>query len=208
MLLFSRTITLTGGIRQTMPIVSDIAAYVNEHTSLAVAVRTVLFGAPLGTLAFTTRVESHEELFEATSGLNTDDAFQDLVERVSPFLAGPPHDQLREIIHGAQAESAVGQVAQLVTATAAAGKLGAAMAFGVEITDHVSSATKSSIAFCRNLYGPFGGVSWISTVADMAAADAAGAALAADASYLEAVDKAGDIFEPGSGLVSLSQRII
>ena len=116
---------------------------------------------------------------------------------------------MREIIHGAQAESAVGQVAQLVTATAAAGKLGAAMAFGVEITDHVSSATKSSsITFCRNLYGPFGGVSWISTVADMAAADAAGAALAADASYLEAVDKAGDIFEPGSGLVSLSQRII
>jgi hypothetical protein len=191
-----------------MPIVSDLAAYVNEHTSLDFAVRTVLFGAPLGTMAFTTRVESHAELFEATAGLNTDNAFQDLVERVSPFLAGPPQDQLREVIHGAPAQSSVGQVSQVVTATVAAGKIAAAMAYGVGITDHVTSTTKASIAFCRNLYGPFGGVSWISAVADMAAADAAAASLAADASYVEALDKAGDLFEPGSATVALSQRII
>jgi len=208
MLLFSRRITLVGGPRKTVPIVSDLAAYVNAHTSLDWSVRTVLFGAPLGTLAFTAPVESHAALAEATAGLNTDNAFQDLIEKVSPLLAGPPQDQLREVIHGAPPESSVGQVAQLVTATVAGGKFAAAMAWGIEVTDHVASTTKAPIAFCRNLYGPFGQVSWISTVADMAGADAASAALAADASYLATLDKAGDLFEPGSASTTLSQRII
>ena len=208
MLLFSRTVTLTGGPRKAAPIVAELAAYVNAHTSLDMSVRTVLFGAPLGTVAFTARVESHAALAEATAGLNTDNAFLDLVEKVSPLLAGPPQDHLREVVHGAPAESAVGQVAQIVTANVAGGKLAAAMAFGVGITDHVTATTKAPIAFCRNLYGPFGQVSWISMVPDMAGVDAAAAALAADASYVEAVDKAGDIFEPGSSSVTLSQRII
>ena len=208
MLLFSRTVTLTGGPRKTMPIVADLAAYVNEHTSLDWAVRTVLFGAPLGTFAFTSRVESHAELFDATAGLNSDNAFADLVEKVSPFLAGPPQDQLREVVHGTATSSEVGQVAQVVTATVAGGKFAAALAYGVEITDHVSSTTKTSIVFCRNLYGPFGGVSWLSAAANMAGADAAGAALAADGSYIEALDRAGDLFEPGSAHSALSMRII
>jgi hypothetical protein len=191
-----------------MPIVSDLATYVNAHTDLDWSVRTVLFGAPLGTLAFTARVESHAALAKATAGLNTDDAFLDLIEKVSPFLAGPPQDQLREVIHGAPSESSIGQVAQLVTATVAGGKFATAMAWGVEIADHVTSTTKAPIAFCRNLYGPFGQLSWISTVSDMAGADTAAAALAADGSYLEALDKAGDLFEPGSASTTLSQRII
>jgi hypothetical protein len=167
-----------------------------------------MFGAPLGTLSFTAPVESHAALAEATAGLNDDNAFLDLVEKLSPFIVAPPQDQLREVVHGAPAASAVGQVAQRVTATAAYGKQAAAMAWGIEIADHFASTTKASVAFCRDLYGPFGQLTWISVVADMAGADDAGAALAADASYVEALDKAGDLFIPGSATILLSQRVL
>jgi hypothetical protein len=209
MLLFSRTLTLTGGPRKTTPIVAELTARVRAQTGLDWAVRNVLFGAPLGTLAFTTRAESHAALAEAAAGLTTDEAFLDLVEKLSPFLAAPPQDQVREVIHGeGPGQSAVGHMAQLVTATVAGGKFAAAMAWGVEIADHVASTTKAPIMFCRNLYGPFGQLSWISTFADSKGVDAASAALAADASYLGALDKAGDLFEPGSATTTLSQRVM
>jgi hypothetical protein len=93
------------------------------------------------------------------------------------------------------------------TAQIATGKYADAFAWGVEVAQHVESVTGTPVGFMQELFGPFGGVTWISAHADAAAADAAAAAMSGDEGYMKLLGDIGGLFVETSGHSSMATRI-
>jgi hypothetical protein len=164
----------------------------------------------VGTLAYTTLLQSLAELDAADSCLLADEEYLSLVAEFQPFVAGPPVDRALEVLHNAGGEyrrADVGAVANVVMAQVANARFGAAIKWSVEMADLVADITGHPGMFGRELAGDFGTVVWIATMPDMASLDTANEALAKDPRYLAKLDEMGDIFLPGSGATSIRRRI-
>lgn len=210
MYLFSRVLTLSASPRQAMPWLAEVTSYVNEHTDLDATLWGANFGYPVGTVGWSTVVESRAQLAAATAGLQADDAYWDIVENATDMIEGPAEDALRMIVHGGPGEEgpAVGAVAAVTTATAAGGKMGAAMEWGVMMAELGTSVGGSPVTFLADSYGTFGQVTWVATFDDMVAVDAATGAMMADDEYRKRLDEAGDVFLPASGHRGLMTRLL
>jgi hypothetical protein len=209
MLLFSRQLTLMGSPRQTMPWAMEITAYVNDHTPLEVSLWASSFGNPVGTVGWTTLLESQEQLADATASLGADSGYLDLVEKAADMITAPAQDQLGEIVHGSPTGRApVGAVAQLTVASAIVDQMAPALGFAVEIAEHVGGVVGAPVMVLTSMFGTMGGIAWIGVQPDMASADAARAKMLADSSYLDLLTKSKGLFIPGSGYVSQSVRVV
>ena len=82
-----------------------------------------------------------------------------------------------------------------------------AVAWSVEVAQHVEKVTGTPVAFLTDVYGTMGGVAWISVAENAAAADEGRAKLAADPGYLAMITATKDIFIPGSGRVGRLTRL-
>ena len=117
-------------------------------------------------------------------------------------------DSLGEPIHGELGDPPpVGSVVLVNTAEIAPGKYADAFAWGVGVAQHVESVTGTPVGFMRDLFGPFGQVTWISGHADAAAADAANAAMNGDEGYTKMLGDIGGMFVENSGHASMATRI-
>jgi hypothetical protein len=184
-----------------------MTAYVNAHSDLNVSLWATQFGNPVGTVAWTAQVDSHAALAAATAGLIGDDGYHDLLEKAADLVNAPAQDAFRLVVHGELGSPPIGSVAGLITAVVAGGKQADAMAWGVETSKHVTAVTGSPVAFCSDVYGTFGQVTWIAIYPDLPMLDKAQEVLGSDADYAKRLAKAGDLFEPGSGSTRLSTRI-
>jgi hypothetical protein len=209
MYLFSRLLELRGDFRKTMGWVAEITEYVNTHSQLGATCWMAQYGYPVGTVGWSAVVESQADLAARTASIAADDGYWSIVEKGAEWTVGAPHDLLREMLHGAPPEAppAIGAISTIVTATAANGKLADAMAWGVSISEHYTKVTGVPVAFFADAYGNMGQVTWIGISPDWASVDAARAAIASDAAYLESVDRAGNLFLPGSSRTGLLTRI-
>jgi len=201
---FSRVGTLSGGIVGPLDWAARITARVNEVGDLETSLWQGNFGYPLGTVAWTTIVESRAALAEQFGKLGADQGFLDLIDEGQAFVGSvPAEDSLRSIVHltrePEEGGAPLGAVAEVITASPGEGKLRAAMAWGVEIAEKVTALTDTGVAFCADDYGIFGQVTWFIIHADAAACDAANATLNADDGYVGMVDQAGadGLFLPG-----------
>ena len=68
------------------------------------------------------------------------------------------------------------------------------MPSGSDSGSAADAATGASTLFMRNVTGPYGGVAWFTGSADAAAMQAQQAGLAADAGFLDVVDKVGGVY--------------
>jgi hypothetical protein len=209
--LFSRVGVVTGGPVETLEWAVNITARVNQAMDIEVSLWQGQFGNPLGTVAWSALVESRAQLAEETLKLAADQGYLDLVGQGQAFAGAIPfEDSLRTMVH-MTAEPAepppLGAWAEITTAVPMAGKIAAAMAWGVEISDYHAAVTGSPVMFLADDYGTFGQVGWIAVHADAAAADAAAAAVMADADYAAKVDGAGDLFVPGQSNRSSTVRL-
>ena len=210
MYIFSRNVVVTGDPRKSRPLAMAMAELVSRKTQLQVSVWTTRFGAPVGTLSYTTLLQSLAELDATDSRLSADDEYLSLVAEFQPFVAGPPVDRAVEVLHNAGGEyrrADVGGVAHLVTAKVANARFGAAVKWSVEMADLVAEITGHPGMFGRDVAGDFGSVAWIATMPDVATFDTANEALAKDPRYLAKLDDMGDIFLPGSGAISILRRV-
>lgn len=209
MLLFSRVVTPTGSPRKVMPWVVDITAYVNANSPLEVTCWAGTFGYPIGTVAWSTFVDSQATLAAATSGLLSQDGYFDRLDAAAEFVTTPGQDLLREVVYGSPADPPpVGAVAQITTATALVDRLADAVGWAVEIAQHLEGVIGSPIGVLTDVYGTIGSISWIGVVPDAAASDASRAKVAADTSYLGRLVATKDLFIPGSGHVGQVTRIV
>lgn len=209
MLLFSRVVTPTGSPRKVMPWVVDITAYVNANSPLEVTCWAGTFGYPIGTVAWSTFVDSQATLAAATSALLSQDGYFDRLDAAAEFVTTPGQDLLREVVYGSPADPPpVGAVAQITTATALVDRLADAVGWAVEIAQHLEGVIGSPIGVLTDVYGTIGSISWIGVVPDAAASDASRAKIAADTSYLGRLVATKDLFIPGSGHVGQVTRIV
>ena len=208
MLMFSRLVTLTGSPRAAMPWAVGITEYVNAHGALPVTCWSGTFGYPIGTVAWSTMVESQAALAAATGALLGDAGYLDLIEAAADLVTTPGSDSLREVIYGTPGEPpAIGAVATVTTATAVVDRMAEAVGWAVEIGQHVESVIGTPVAVLADVFGTMGGITWIGSAPDFAAGDAARAKLNADADYLKHLAGSKDLFIPGSGHLSQATRI-
>ena len=209
MQLFSRRVHMVGAPPAEMiAYATDMRAYVTGKVGRDVALWATTFGAPVGTMSYTVRVEGVADLQATMSTLMGDEEYQAKIAKGLQMSGGPAVDSLMQPIHGELgAAPPVGSMAGVTTAVIANGAYAEALAWGVDIAMHVESVTGMSTLFLAGQYGPFGGVGWISPAADAAAVDAANAALNADAAYMEKLRAVGDLFMEGSGQQALLTRI-
>jgi hypothetical protein len=188
---------------------AEMNAYVSKKSGRPLALWSLGFGQPVGTVVWTTAVDSHADLQVAFGGLREDDGYYALLERGAGFITGPMVDTLREFVHGEPTPGGrpVGSVAVLTTATMTVERGSDAVAWSVELASYVTSVTGESTTFLVDAYGTFGQVTWLSGSADMAAADAASDKVRADPGYLKRIAASGGLFIPGSGHRSLATRM-
>ena len=123
------------------------------------------------------------------------------------LFSGPAEDVITQFVGMAGTGTNVGKYAALVTAQCAPGKIAKAMAWGIDIMNHVHKLTGLNTAMVRGLYGPWATVGWITLADSLEQVDAGEAATSGDASYIESVDGAGDLFSEGSASNRLIRRL-
>jgi hypothetical protein len=208
MLLFSRVATLVGNPRKTIPWAIGMNEYVNAHSDFDMALWMSTFGHPLGTVGWSTVVESEVALAAGGDKLLANDEYFDLLDTGAEFLGQPGQDLLRELIDGAPSgPPPVGAVATITTAAAVFDRLVDAIGWGVDVGRYVAELSGTPISVLRSVYGQMGELTWIGVQPDIAAAEAVRTKLGADAGYIGRMVATKDLFLPGSGQVAQWERI-
>ena len=210
MIIFQRVITFDGPPEEVAPWALEITEAVNERTHLNVSLWQGLFGGPVGTLAWSTRVDNLTALEAANDALLGDAAYLSLLSKARDWMTTPAQDSLLRMIHtagGTYVRPDVGAYAEGITAIPAEGKLAKATAFGVETSDLHSALTHSSVLFCTSEYGAFGEMRWMAMYDSAAAVDHAAEAIAKDPDYGKKLDVAGELFVEGLARRALARRI-
>jgi hypothetical protein len=206
--LFTRQATLARDqIQDGIAYAVDIAAYVSEKTGLEVNAWTTVYGGPLGSVSWSSRVDSQAAMGAATDALVADAGFQERVAANVHRFDGPLEDSIGEFVALTGEPGPVRQYAGIVTAQCAAGKIADAMAWGVDIMQLSAKLTGTDHALVRPLYGPFATLVWIALFDTLEEADLLETARASDPTYLERLDQGGDLFVPGSATQRLIRRL-
>ena len=205
--LFTRQATLARDqIQDGLAYAADVAQYVGKKTGLEVNAWAALYGAPLGTVSWSARVDSQAAMGAASATLLGDAGYQERLAANLHRFDGAAEDAIGEFVAFA-GEGAPRSYVSIVTAQCALGKIADAMAWGVDIMQHAAKLTGADSSLVRGLYGPFGTLVWIATYDSLADVDKAGVALSSDTTYLERLDQGGDFFVPGTGTQRLIQRL-
>lgn len=185
----------------------DVAAQVRSITGVEVRTWSVLYGAPLNTITWSCRTESHAEMGAMGEKLQADPGYAARGPEAAELFDGAPTDALIQVLGMVGDGGHDGRYASVVSAQCAGGQIAAAVQWGADIFEHVGSVTGRDGLFGRGVYGPWATLGWISLAGSLDEVDAAGEAVGADAGYLAKIDAAGDLFVPGSAQSVLSQRL-
>jgi hypothetical protein len=209
MYLFTRSVMLAGPPAASTAHAIELCHHASRTMGRDIALWSAGFGAPLGAMVYAMRVEGLADLEAAAAPLVADAGYHERLAAGQQFHGGPAQDSLAQPLFGELGDESppVGSVATVTTATMAAGHYGRAVAWSIDIAQHVSAVSGVPTMFLADSFGAFGNVAWIAVTSDMAAADAAGAAVNGDATYLSKLDEAGDLFLPGSGNRVLMTRV-
>ena len=206
MYIFSRTaVAAPGKAPAAMAFAVEVAGKVASLTGIPLSVYTGTFGIPLGTIIWSSRVDSHVQLAEIQAKTLGDAGYMAMVEKATDLFQPGVTDGLTEIVSTSMA--APSAVVSATMATIANGKVAEAMELGVAIQAAVAKATGLGTAFCADAYGAYGGVRWLIGAASMAEVDAGRAAMNADPTFQSLVAKAGDCYLAGSGQIGLITKI-
>ena len=207
MYIFSRTATIKPEhLEEGMGFAVDIAARVTSVTGKPLAVYNMAFGAPLGTVMWSTRYESQAEAADIGAKLAVDPGYMDAVRAHIGLFSAAPVDALVNVV-SSTLEAQPRTIYAITQATIANGKLAAAMAFGVKAQEFVAKATGLPTAFTSSVYGAFGGVGWLTGGSSMADMDTLQTMESTNEKFLALLEEAGDLFVEGSGSNALIQRI-
>jgi hypothetical protein len=186
----------------------DMSQYAAATTGLEVIPWATVYGGPVGTVSYSARVDSQGAMGAAMATLVSDAGYQQRVtDSVGHLFTGPVEDAIGEFVSFAGPGGNAGNFAMVVTAQCAPGRIAEAMAWGVDILSHHSKITGLDGALVRSLYGPWATLAWVQLADSWEDVDAAVASLAADATYLERIDDAGQLFLAGSASQSLARRL-
>lgn len=187
---------------------SEIRAAASDAMGTEIGLWAAGFGAPVGAMAFTARVEGIADLAAKAAPLADNATYQDLLTKGAEMVAGPPSDSLATPLHGDLGDPPpVGSYAVVTNATIANGKYAEAVGWGIDVAQHVTTLTGMPVGMLMQEYGQFGVLTWIGISADAEGVDKSVQAMNGDSDYISKLSAAGDLFVPGSGTRSLATRI-
>lgn len=208
MRLFTRTVLTSGPPAEVLAFSTDMRAFVSDTLGIDIGLWTVSFGAPLGTLVYSARVEGVGHLATINETLMSNPAYHEKLAAGAAFSAGAAEDAVMTPLHGGVGDPPpVGSVVVATRAVVAGGKYAEAVAWGIDVAVHGEQVTGFPVGFYMSDFGVFGSVGWLSAAPDAAAAEAAGDKLNADPAYIEKLGSVGDLFVPASGMRTMATRV-
>jgi hypothetical protein len=207
MYLFTRsTISALGRQFDAFPAAIAMAERVSGIIGQDVNVFTNRFGGPLGTVTWSMRVDSMDQVQANNDKLMADAGYVAAVEGMNGLFMAPAEDGLSRFV-SAPLEAATSRFYGITRASMTDGQFGNAMAFGVQILDYITKATNNQGAFVKASYGGFADVAWIQGFDSTADVDAFDDFQMSDTGYHKLVDEAAGLFAPNSGHTSLVEKI-
>jgi hypothetical protein len=197
-----------GSIRDAMSFVGTVTEKVNQTTGLEVHAWMSSMSPDLGVVAWATFVEHLEQLEQANDKLAVDEGYIDLIEKNAHLYAGPLADNLRTVVHGGPQEgAALPSYVSVANAVAANGKLGQAIADGIEIATMSTEITGIQTSFLVAATGAYGGCSWNSGYESIGALEESEAKLNDSAEWIALIDRIGSSYAQGASQ-ALYRRIV
>ncbi len=207
MYIFSRSrLARPGRIIDAMASSVEVAEKVTQITGIDIFVWATRFGAPVGTISWSCRLETQAELHEATEKLAVDATYVEMAMSMDDQYEGAAEDVLMRVVAGTPAETPA-KYYIATTATMANGQMRDAIAWGVGMQEFVSDALDAPGLFGTTAYGGFADVGWLLGHETMADVDAAATWESTNEEYHERLDDAADLFVAGSGHQRLLERL-
>lgn len=207
MYIFSRTATIKPEhLDEGIAFAVEIAAHVTTVTGKAVNVFNLTFGAPMGTVMWSSRHESQAEAADISAKLLVDPGYMASVKAHVHLLVSSPTDALVNVV-SSTLEAQPRSIYEITRSTIANGKFAKAMAFGVKAQEFVAKATGLPTAFTSSVYGAYGEVGWLVGGSSMADIDLLREVESGDPAFLALLEEAGDLFVEGSGTNSLIEKL-
>ncbi|MDH3303369.1 MAG: hypothetical protein OES24_22935 [Acidimicrobiia bacterium] len=183
------------------------ASYMGEVRDLVSSITGIPFwswacvaGAPLGTLMMSARVDSMEQFMAATMAVTGNADYAALTKSGADLFDGPTETVMGQVVGMAgEMGSEPSPLIVVTTATAAPGRQGDAMAWGVDMLDYMAELTGTSGFFTMAAVGSISDVSWIQSHDDSASIDRTMGTLMTDEGYRQRMGAAGGLFVAGSG---------
>jgi hypothetical protein len=162
---------------------------VNQITALNVSLYSQVFSPEVGTLVWTAMIPDLEALEAANDKLLADDGYISMIDEGATLLDGSLDDSLAQIVYGQPDPNRQVEYATTVQAVCVPGRFARGVELGIEIAQRVEKITGNPMLFTSTATGQYGGVTWINTHPDIRSLEAEEAALAADTSFGEFVDR-------------------
>jgi hypothetical protein len=176
----------------------ELARMASSVTGFEVNAWTTTLTAEAGVAQWSVLFEHLVEFEEATGKLMADKAYGDAVEAADDLFEGPIEDALVSFISEVEAGGPAPAYVSSVRTLMAPGMYAAGVAAGMEIADAATKISGAPTAFGLLQTGPYGGVVWVTTAPDLATVERAEAALAAEPTWLELIDRVGHCYQPES----------
>ena len=206
--LFSRAVNMVGPPGEVMAYATDMRNYVSDKLGQDIGLWSAAFGAPVGSMVYTARVDGTAGAMHMMTTLADDPGYHAKLAEGAAFRGAPSMDSLNGLIHGDLGDPPpVGSVAAVTTAQIATGSYAEAFAWGVKVAQRIEHVTSAPCMFMRGMFGPFGNVTWIIGYPDAATADAANQAVNGDAEYMQMLGEIGGMFVESSGHQSMVVRV-
>lgn len=205
-MLFQRMLRLSGGAVAAAWAV-EVTAGVNKHAASEVSLWRGAHGVPVGTIAWSSRVEALGQVDDLNAAMAADAELTALVGNGAEYVAEAHPDRLLALVHGEITDSApVGSYVGIVRATAAPGQWVAAGAWATHIAGVYSEVTGLNVVVASTVAGPMGEMNWHVRHEDSASVEAAIAATMSSEKYMSEVNGGGEFFLPGATQI-YAQRI-
>ena len=189
----------------------EATTVVNEIVDFDVTLAMGGPGYPIGSFIWGTLVDSRAELAAGMAKLPQSDKYVELTKKGQQFQTGPGDDRLRQVIHIAgfdpSESNKIGTNAVAVTSEIANGQFGAAMEWGVDMTNYASQLAGVPVGFARSLSGNFAEVVFLSLFDSPADLDRFDQLEITDEGYMERIEAAANLFAQGSTTRTNGTRI-
>ena len=212
MYLVTRTrVAKPGKMADAVASIQSSKAIVQRVTGRDIALAVPVFGRPPGTVTMAMFVENRADWFDTLDLLRADPEAVALEQRTDCFET-TGDDALRMVLHTAGFDPAAGAAAPLAYSQSWSAQIDhfrfdEAMAWAVDISDHVHGLTGVPLVLAADAYGAFGTLTWVAGLDSAAQADAMNEAMLGDAVWRQKLAAGDGLFIPTTVKVWLNRFI-
>ncbi|MEZ5234510.1 MAG: hypothetical protein R2755_23570 [Acidimicrobiales bacterium] len=211
MYLVTRTrVAKPGRMADAIASIQSSKAIVQRVTGRDITLAVPVFGRPPGTVTMAMVVANRADWFDTLDRVRAEPEAAALEQRTDCFET-TGEDVLRMVLHAAGFDPAAGAAGMAYAQTWSAQidhfRFDEAMAWAVDIADHVHGLTGVPIVLAADAYGEFGTLTWVAGLDSAAQADAVNEAMLGDAVWRQKLAAGDGLFIPTTVKVWLNRFI-